>query len=317
MILMLSRIADAPVHVREGLRVLLRRPVATLIASLALGLGLFSAALTTWSAARLGEAEAILDADLRLFASLDPALDEAQTKDALTKVAADPAVRTVRWVGPNEQRERLGQVLGEASLEGLDREVFPVGGLAEIQLTRPVIRDGEALAAFRERLAAIDAVHGIDALPFDSRHIRLLLDAGAVTRVLGLAIGLIGLLGAALAVFLLIQGERREARATLQIYRDFGATAAFIRARYFIAAATLGLLGAGCAVVLGLVASGPLTALVSIVPGLEGASLAGLLLYAWAVGGALVITLGACALALRGEGQILGRPAESGEVESP
>lgn len=315
---MMGRIADAPVHVREGLRVLLRRPVATLIACLALGLGLFSAALTTWSTERLSEAEAILDSDLRLFASLDPALDEAGTRDALTKVAADPAVRTVRWVGPNEQRERLGKVLGEASLEGLDREVFPVGGLAEIQLTRPVIRDNEALAAFRERLASIDAVHGIDALPFDSRHIRLLLDAAAVTRALGLVIGLIGLLGAALAVFLLIQGERREARATLQIYRDFGATTTFIRARYFIAATTLGLLGAAFAVALGLVASGPLTALVSIVPGLEGASLAGVFLFVWAAVGALVIALGACGLALRGEGQVLGRPAGTGgEVESP
>jgi cell division protein FtsX len=118
-------------------------------------------------------------------------------------------------------------------------------------------------------------------------------------------------------VFLLIQGERQRARATLQIYRDFGATAAFIRARYFIAATTLALFGAGFAVVLGLVASGPLTALVSIVPGQEEVSLAGVALIVWAVGGALVIALGACALALRGEGQILGRPVGTGEVESP
>lgn len=311
----MSRIANAPVHLREGLRILLRRPVATLVASLALSLGLFSVAFTTWSTSRLAEAEAVLDADLHVFAALDPALDEAQTKDTLSKVAADPAVRTVRWVGPNEQRERLGRVLGEASLEGLDREVFPVGGLLEIQLTRPVIRDGEALATFRERLASIGAVHGIDALPFDSRHMRLLLDAGAVTRVLGLALGLIGLLGAALAVFLLIQGERREARATLQVYRDFGATAAFIRARFFIAAITLALLGGALAVVLGLIASGPLTDLVSIVPGLEGSSLAGILLYAWSVAGGMVVALGACALALRGEGQILG--GGSVEAEAP
>ncbi|HRE89603.1 MAG TPA: hypothetical protein PK095_10745, partial [Myxococcota bacterium] len=144
---LIGRIADAPVHMREGLRVVLRRPVASLIASLALSLGLFSAAFTTWSTGRIAEAEAVLDADLRLFAALDPALDEAQTSGALKEVATDAAVKTVRWIGPMEQRARLGAVLGEASLEGLDREVFPVGGLAEIELTRPVIRDAEALAA--------------------------------------------------------------------------------------------------------------------------------------------------------------------------
>jgi cell division protein FtsX len=308
----MSRLARAPIHVREGLRIVLRRPVAALVASLTLGLGLFVAALSAWSAAQLDEAQVVLERDLRLFAALDPALDEGQTRAALEIIATDPAVRTVRWVGPLEQRERLGAVVGEALLEGLDREVFPIGGLAEIEIARPVIQDEAALGAFRARLESIDQVHGIEGFPFDSRHIRLLLDAAAVSRVLGLTVGLVGLLAALLAVFLLIQSERRRYRATLQIYRDFGATAAFIRARFFVAAAVLALAGATGAVFLAALASAPLGELVSIVPGLESASIIGPALYAWALVGALVIGIGGCALALRGEGRVHGAVTAEG-----
>lgn len=309
----MSRLTDAPVHVREGLRIVLRRPVAAVVCSLALSLGLFVGALATWSAARLSDAQGALEVDLRLFAALDPALDEAQTQAALQTIAADPGVRTVRWVGPNEQRERLGATLGEALLEGLDREVFPLGGLAEIQVTRPVIQSNEALTAFRDRLSSIGAVHGIDGFPFDFRHIKVLLDAAGVSRLVGVALGAIGLLAAVLSVFLLIQNERRRYQATLQIYRDFGATSAFIRARFFIAAGVLGLAGASGAIVLGALSSGPLGELVSVVPGLSATALSGPVLYAWALGGALLVGLGGCALALRGEGRIHGAVAVESE----
>lgn len=313
----MSRLSDTPVHLREGLRIVLRRPVASLVTSLTLSLGLFVAALAAWSATQLSSAQGTLDNDLRLFAALDPALDETQTKALLETIAKDPAVRSLRWVGPLEQRERIGAVLGETLLDGLDHEVFPMGGLAEIELTRPVIKDETALGAFRERLAAIDQVHGIEAFPFDSRHIRLLLDAAAVSRVLGAALGIVSLLASVLAVYLLIQNERRRYQSTIQIYRDFGATATFIRARFFVAAVVLSLAGAFGAVLLSAMASGPLGDLVSIVPGLVSASISGPLLYLWAFVGAVVVGIGGCALALSGEGRIQGGQASQGATAVP
>lgn len=312
-----SRLADAPVHLREGLRLVLRRPVTALIASLTLGLGLSLGALAVWSHARLADAQHALEGDLVLFAALDPALDQAGTEVALKQLAAEPSVKTVRWIGPREQRARLGAIVGADLLEGLDDAVFPAGGLAEVALVRGAIADSSALDAFKERLASIEAIHGIEGFPFDFRHIQVLLDAARVSRLLGLTLALIALLAAGLAVFQFTRGELLVTAPTLTLLRDFGATATFVRARFFVAASTIGAAGAACGVAVVWLTGGALGALVSIVPGLEGSGPGGALLYVWAGVGASLVAAGGCALALRGEGRMAGAraSAQAGEEE--
>jgi len=299
-----SGFLSAPVHLREGLRILLRRPVTALLGVATLALGLLLVALAAWSSVQVVNLQATLDADLRLHAALSPTLDEAQTKAVLERVASDSAVRSVRWIGPKEQKANLEAILGAELLEGLDEAVFPVGGMAEIALTRTTVVDADALQAFRTRLASIDSVDGIDAFPFDSRHIKVLLDAASVTRLAGLGLGLIALLTAGLVVFLFVQTALSSIAASVEILRAFGATAGFIRARFFFAAGVVGLAGAAVAVAFALVLSGPLSELVSIIPvsgsarGATGPS--GVLLYAWALSGGLAVAMIGCALALSG-----------------
>jgi cell division protein FtsX len=304
-----SGFLSAPVHLREGLRILVGRPITALLGVATLALGLVLVALAAWSNGQVGHLQATLDADLRLHAALSPTLDEAQTKAVLEKVATDAAVRSVRWVGPKEQKKHLEAILGADLLEGLDEAVFPVGGMAEIAVTRATVVDADALQAFRTRLESIESIDGIDAFPFDSRHIKVLLDAASVTRLAGLVLGLIALLAAGLVVFLFVQTALSSIATSVEILRAFGATAGFIRARFFFAAGVVGLAGAAVAVAFALVLSGPLSELVSVIPvgadSAAGASEvasgpAGLMLYVWALGGGLVVAMVGCALALSG-----------------
>lgn len=293
-------LASLPVHLREGTRILLRRPLASLVAVLALGLGLVVVALAAWALIQVGHFKSSLDQDLRLHAALSPTLDEAQTRALLERIAADDAVRSVRWVGPQEQRGELEAILGKELLEGLDDAVFPAGGMAEIALTRAAVTTPDGLAAFLERVKSIESIDGIDAFPFDSRHIKVLLDASEVTRIAGLLLGLIALLAGGLAVYLLIQLAHAASAPTIELLRAFGATDGFIRGRFFFAALLIGLAGAGVGVGLGVFVDAPLSDLVSIVPS-QGEGLGGpfdLVLLGWCLAGGLLVSAAACWLAL-------------------
>jgi len=299
----LSRLTAFPVHVREGLRILVRRPITTLLAVATLALGLLMVALAMWSNAQVANLQTSLDNDLRLHAALSPTLDEAQTKAVLERIATDTSVRSVRWIGPKEQRAGLSDILGAELLDGLDEAVFPAGGLAEIALSRGTVVDADALQSFRTRLESIESIDGIDAFPFDSSHIKVLLDVASVTRFAGLGLGLIALLAAGLVLFLFVETALGSITAAVAMLSAFGATPGFIRARFFVAAGLVGLAGGAVAVAFALFLSGPLSELVAIIPAAvakEGESLTGGLLYVWAAGGGLVVAMAGCALALAG-----------------
>lgn len=296
--------AAAATHLREALRLLLRAPVASLLAVVALTLGLVLTALTTWTLGRTGAMTAALEADLRLHLALDPGLDEAQTKTALLAIAAVEGVGSVRWIGPKEQRATLTAELGEDLLAGLDDAVFPEGGMAEVVLARGAVTDLAAADALVAKLSAIAEVKGVDGLPYDPRHVRVLFDAAAVVRLGGGLLALMALLVAALCVHLIVRDGLSSSRAAIALLEAFGATRTFVRARFLAAATLLGLLSAVGAFAFALVLEGPLSDLVELLPHDGGASgLLGAPLLAWAfVGGPALALVGAW-LALRARGE--------------
>ena len=255
------------IHLRHALRLLLERPIASLLGVVALALGLVLAGLALWVLSVTGAAGAAIEADVVLRARLDPKLDEAETKQALLAIAAVEGVREVAWVGPEAQRQELGAVLGEDLLTGLDAAVFPQGGLARITLARGVVDDRAALDRLLDTIERVDAVSGVDDVPYDPRHLAFLFDASTVARVVALGLALLALLSGALAVFQRVALALVTRAPELQLYRAFGATERWLMARYLVLALVLGALAAALSIAVGLIIDGPLADLASLLPG--------------------------------------------------
>jgi cell division protein FtsX len=297
---MRPRLEAAVMHTREGLRLLLARPVASLATACAVTLALLALALTTWLLLRVSDVVTSLDKSLILHAALDPALDEAQTKETLVGLAALEGVESVRWVGPKAQREALVEAVGPTLLEGLDDAVFPAGGMAELVLTREFLEsetsDPGALAARITRLAGVS---GVDTLPYDPTHIALLSGGASMTRTTGTLLALLALLTAVLCSFLLIRDGLVASRKAIALLSAFGATQPFIQARFLFAATLVGLAGGGLALALGLAIQGPLVGLVTLLPDSGDAGLVGLGYVVLCLLGGPGLSLGGGLLALR------------------
>jgi len=255
------------IHLRHALRLLLERPLFSLLGVAALALGLVLAGLSLWVLSVTGAAGAAIEADVVLRARLDPKLDEAKTKQVLLAIAAVEGVREVAWVGPEAQRQELGAILGEPLLEGLDSAVFPQGGLARVTLARGVIADRDALDRLQATISRIDTVEGVEDVPYDPRHLAFLFDASSVARLVGLGLALLALLSGALAVFSRVALALAARAPELRLYRAFGATERWLMARYFVLALVLGALAAALAIAVGLAIDGPLADLASLLPG--------------------------------------------------
>jgi len=302
------------VHVRDALAMVFARPVATVLTALALAAGLVLGALAMWLSGRVDATVSALDADLILRASLDPALDEAQTKDVLTRVAAIPGVKAVEWVGPKAQRAELASVLGDALLEGLDDQVFPMGGLAKITLERGPLGSESELDALVAKVKGIGEVQGVLEVPFDVRHLRFVFAAGEAGRLVGMLIAAMALLVGVLAVYLLVSAAVLGRKAELDLYLALGATPRWLFARHIIYAVLIGAMAAAAAIGVGIYVEGPLGRLATLLPGAGGAGPLGAPYLAWSVAGGVGLALlgglrGLDRRALRSR----GRPASQAE----
>ena len=280
-------------HLLAALRLFLERPLASVFGAVALALGLVLAGLAWWVLGVAGDASAALEEQVVLRARLDPTLDEAATKDALLALAAVKGVKTVQWVGPEAQRAELQAVLGDELLAGLDDAVFPKGGLAKVVLERGVIADRASLEALQSSVAALDAVAGIEKVPYDPRHLEVLFAAAGVARWVGLGLALLALLAGGLAIHQRVSLALAARSAELSVYRAFGAAEGWLMARYFALALAIGGLAAALAILVGLFVDGPLGDLAALLPGNEAHGVSG----AVYIGAALVGGLGIAAAA--------------------
>jgi len=257
-------------HLAAAIRLLLERPLASLLGALALALGLVLAGLAVWVLTVVGGAQGAIDEQVVLRARLDPTLDKATTENTLLALSAVKGVREVAWIGPEAQRSELVGILGDELLAGLDDAVFPKGGLARITIERGVISDRSALETLVGTIERVDAVKGIERVPFDPRHLAFLFDAAGVARVVGLGLALLALLAGALAVYQRTALALATRTTELSLYRAFGATESWLMARYFVLALVVGGAAAGIAILVGLMIDGPLADLASLLPGNEG-----------------------------------------------
>lgn len=300
------------IHVRDALAMFFARPIASVLTALALAAGLVLAALAMWLSGRVDATVSALEADLVLRASLDPALDEAQTKDVLTRVAAVPGVRSVEWVGPKAQRGELASVLGEELLEGLDDQVFPMGGLAKVTIERGPLASEAELDTLVAKVKSIAEVQGVLDVPFDVRHLRFVFAAGEAGRLVGILLAAMALLVGVLAIYLLVSAAVLARRDELDLYLALGATPRWLFARHVIYAALIGLMAAAAAIAVGLYVEGPLGRLATLLPGAGGAGPLGPPYIAWAVVGGVGLALlgGLRGLERRGL-RPRGKPAEA------
>jgi len=280
-------------HLTAAIRLLLERPLASLFGAIALALGLVLAGLSVWVLAVVGGAEGALEEQVILRARLDPKLDKDATQQALLAITSIKGVHEVAWVGPDAQRAELVGILGDELLAGLDDAVFPKGGLARVAIERGVIADRAALDDLVAAVQKIDAVQGIEKVPFDPRHLAFLFDAAGVARLVGLGLALLALLAGALAVYQRTALALATRTAELSLYRSFGATEPWLMGRYFVLALVVGGVAAGIAILVGLVIDGPLSDLASLLPGNEGNGVTSLFYLV----GSLVGGLGLAALA--------------------
>lgn len=256
----------AVVHGREALRLLSTHLVAGLGTAIAICLALVLTAFVTWFLGRSSDLVSAIDADLELHAALDPALDEASTHNTLLAIGAIDGVETVRWIGPKEQRQVLLETLGADLLEGLDDGVFPEGGMAAIALRRDALDSEDGATSLTSKIASIAGVAGVTALPYDASHIQVLFRATSFVRLAGTLIALFALLGALLATFLVIRNALQRNDKLLDLLSAFGATPAFMRTRFVVLAALIGLLAGLGALTFGIALEGPLAGLIGLLP---------------------------------------------------
>lgn len=280
-------------HFLAATKLFLERPLASVFGAVALALGLVLAGVSWWVLGVAGNATAALDEQVILRARLDPTLDEAATKNALLALAAVKGVKSVQWVGPEAQRAELQQVLGDELLAGLDDAVFPKGGLAKVALERGVIADRAALEALQSSVAALDAVAGIEKVPYDPRHLEVLFAAASVARWVGLGLALLALLAGALAIHQRVSLALAARSSELAIYRAFGAAEGWLMARYFALALAIGVLAAALAILASWVIDGPLADLAALLPGNASHGMIGPVFFGGAIAGALGIAAAA------------------------
>jgi len=283
----------------EALRHLRAQPVTALVAVLAIAHAVFFVGTSIWVDGQAGSARATLSEGLFITASLDPALDEAQIKAVLDKLAAPSEVAIVKVRTPREERERLEQTLGPGLLAGIDDLAIPMAVTVDLKLD-PDNLDEASLERLHTVVKNLSEVQGVTALPWDPSHIHTLFALAALVRWLGLVLGAIGLIVAVSVVTQLVRRRLEQGRRYATLARQFGATAAWIETPHYVTAALLGVAGAALGVVAAALVQGRLVAVTRLVPGLgDAAPILGATYLVWCLAMGLVVALFGAWLSIR------------------
>lgn len=292
----------------EALRHLRAQPISAAVAVIAIAHAVFFAGSALWLDSQAAAARTTLSEGLFLTASLDPALDEAQVKATVDKLAAPSQVDIVRVRTPKEERERLEQTLGSGLLTGLDDLAVPMAVTVDLKLD-PESLDEDALADLEKVVKELSGVQGVTAMPWDPSHIRTLFALSSLVKWLGLALGGAALLVALSVVTQLVRRRLEEGRRYATLARQFGATAAWIETPHYVTAAIIGVSGAVLAIVAALLVQGRLLAVTQLVPGLQdSAPILGGAYVVWAFALGLALALLGAWLSIRRAAEVESAP---------
>lgn len=296
------------IHLREGLRLLLAKPIQSLVTTLTFALTLCFGAEAIWTMRHMETLRDSLDEDLELMVALEEGLDETQTKAVLLEIAGlqSPSgdfVDTVRWVGPQEQRAKIAGVLGDELLEGLDGAIFPDSGLVAVRLNRQTLSSPEGYASFEAGLQKIQSVQGVGYLPFDPREVHVLHQLQNQTVSSNFILGLVALGVSLLAGYAFFRGALQQSAQAMALQRAFGASTFFLHGRFYAAALLLGAIGALWALLYSLSLQSPHAELMALMVGRgqtsESFGLFGVTFLLWSILGGFGLAFGSCEIALR------------------
>ncbi|MFQ5877429.1 MAG: cell division protein FtsX [Acidobacteriota bacterium] len=224
---------------REAWEGLSRNPALSLLSVVAIGISLYVLGLFLVVAVNLNRFVDALGRDVQVQIFLRDGASPAALRALRIALDADPAVEAARMVSAEEARRRFRDVfptLADLS-DGIGGDPFP----ASFDLT---LRDGYRDPATVERVArSYEGVPGVEEVRFDLEWMERLAGIVALVRGGGVGIGL--LLGLAMmvtigAVIRLTVLARRE---EIEIMRLVGATGAFVRGPFLLAAAAQGTAG--------------------------------------------------------------------------
>lgn len=221
-----------------------RNPALSVLSVVAIAVSFYVLGLFALVAFNLDGFVQALGRDVQIQIYLREEVDSSEVRALWSAIEEDPAVDTVHFISGEEAQNRFRQTfpaLRELS-DGMEENPFP----ASFDLTlREKYRDALSV----ERVArSYEGLPGVEDVRFDLEWIRRLAGIVALVRRGGLGLG--ALLGLAMmvtvgAVIRLTVLARRE---EIEIMKLVGATAAFIRGPFLLAAAVQGAAGGGLAV---------------------------------------------------------------------
>ena len=183
-------------------------------------------------------------AEARLTIFLKPRLEQEQRLAVETQVSADQRVKSHEYTTPEEDLQRLLQVLGYSEAElaktfeatvGLN----PLGGSFEVEPTR-----SEDLGAMA---AAFEKLDGVDAVRYGQEYIDKLRTLHDLLRGIGIAVTALLTFATLLVIFSTIRLTVFARRREIRIMQLVGATDWLIRAPFMLEGVFYGAVGAALA----------------------------------------------------------------------
>lgn len=170
--------------------------------------------------------------------------------DAVEKqIRQRKGVKSVKFLTPQQDRERNKQSMTPELLEGLDEAAIPGQPVLEVELEADLASRGD-VEELAKWAAGLKSVKSVDEVPTGTEKLRLLFALVEIARTVGLVLSLVLLASAMFFVFSTIRLGVFSRRDEIEILSLVGATPSFIRLPFLVEGALQGLAGALAAMVL-------------------------------------------------------------------
>ena len=180
-------------------------------------------------------------------------LHDTATKAEMTAVEAQirqrKGVKSVKFLTPQQDRDRNKASMTPELLEGLDEAAIPGQPVLEVELEADLASRGD-VEELAKWAAGLKSVKAVDEVPTGAEKLRLLFALVEIARTVGLVLSLVLLASAMFFVFSTIRLGVFSRRDEIEILSLVGATPSFVRLPFLVEGALQGLAGALVAMVL-------------------------------------------------------------------
>ena len=180
-------------------------------------------------------------------------LHEAATTPDVKAVEAQirqrKGVKSVKFLTPQQDRERNKKAMTPELLEGLDEAAIPGQPVLEVELEADLASRGD-VEELAKWAASLKSVKSVDEVPTGAEKLRLLFALVEIARTVGLVLSIVLLASAMFFVFSTIRLGVFARRDEIEILSLVGATPSFIRLPFLVEGALQGLAGAIVAMLL-------------------------------------------------------------------